>query len=183
MSSVWPLSPPFSFETRMVASSKQMNLFIVIRLPLACSVLSFWLSANADSLVDGGLPDASAVMNRVVQRAEEMARTGVARKYGYEKRSVTEEFDASGKTTKSTEEIYEVVPIGGISFSRLVKIQNRDLTEQEIKAQNRKEEEFRRKVAGMNSEQLAEEKDDSLDMHLIERYDFKVEGRDSFRNR
>src|SRR5262245_61282883 len=92
------------------------------------------------------LPDASTVMQRVVERSEADDRTAPTAEYSFEKRSIFEELDSSGKTTKTNEEVYAVFPIHGVSYSRLIRIQNRDLTEKELKEQNQNEQEFRKKL-------------------------------------
>jgi hypothetical protein len=122
-------------------------------------------------------------MEKVIQRGQEVARTGEADKYRHEKRSVEEELDAAGKPTKTTEEIYEVIPIRGIPFERLVKVQGRDLTDKEVKDQNRKEEEFRKKVADQEPERSSATNNDVLNKELIDRFVFRVEGRSNFLSR
>jgi hypothetical protein len=150
---------------------------------LAGSLLVPGFSCHCASPTDGALPDASQVIERVVQRADDVACAGEAGKYAFEKHSISEELDTLGKATKTTERTYEVIPIQGVPFSRLVRIGNRNLTEQETKAQNRKELEFRKKVARNDAETMAEKNGDWLDKDLVDRYDFKVEGRDSFQSR
>jgi hypothetical protein len=146
-------------------------------------LLVLTLYGHCASRTDGALPDASQMMKRVTERAEDAARAGEARKYSFEKRSIREELDASGKPTKTTEETYEVTPIQGLPFSRLIKIQNRDLTEEENEVENRKELEFRQKMAGKGYARPTRKNEDWLDPRLADRYDFQVEGRDSFQSR
>src|SRR5258708_18234244 len=103
---------------------------------------SLWvpaLSCQYAGPADGTLPGASQVMQLVVQRAYDVSRERQANQYAFEKRSINEELDASGKPTKTKQETYQVIPIGGVLFSRLVKVQNRDLTPEELEVQNRKE--------------------------------------------
>jgi hypothetical protein len=119
----------------------------------------------------------------MVQRAEEVARANEAKKYSYEKRSHTEELDGAGKIAKTTDKLYAVVPIEGVPFSRLIKIQNRDLTEEEIQQQNRKEEEFRQRARSHHGKRKFKGEEDMLNPSLIEHYDFKTERRDCVDNR
>jgi len=121
-------------------------------------------------------------MEKVIQRSQEVARAGEADKYRYEKRSVEEELDATGKPTKTTEEIYDVIPIQGVPFERLVKVQGRDLSAKEVKEQNRKEEEFRKKVAEQDAERSSGT-NDVLNQELIDRFVFRVEARSNFLSR
>ena len=122
-------------------------------------------------------------MEKVIQRSRELARADEANKYSYQKRSIEEELDATGKPTKTTEELYDVTPIGGIPFERLVKVQGRELTEKEIKEQNRKEEEFRKRAAEPNVERSSNTNNDYLNKELVDRFAFRVEGRTNLLNR
>ena len=160
-----------------------MNPITLIQSFLTTSLLILELSGQCAALADDNLPDASTVMQRAVERATQVAHTGEAGKYVYEKRRVIEELDEFGNVANTTEEIYEVILIQGLPFSRLVKIQNRDLTEDEIKAENRKRQEFRQKISGRDPEQMAKRNENWLTPALVERYDFKVERRDSYQNR
>jgi hypothetical protein len=152
-------------------------------LNLTAGVVIQVLSCQGAASVEERLPEASTVMQKVLERAEDVARSGEAGKYCYEKRSVKEELDAAGKATKTNEEMYEVVPIGGMPFSRLVKVQNRELTPEEIEAQDRKEREFRQKLAGREPSRLARKHAIKLSQDLVQRYEFNVERRESFENR
>jgi hypothetical protein len=128
------------------------------------------------------LPDAAGVMRKVVERAQNSGGEDSASLYTYEKRSTVEEFDSSGKVTKTTEEVFNVFPIQGVSYSRLVRIKGHDLTEKEIKEQNRKEEEFRKNLARPGSAQT-KTNEGWLDPALVERFTFQVVGREQIRNR
>jgi hypothetical protein len=148
-------------------------------LRLGLCLLFVWLEFNA--LAEGQLPDVATVVQRVLQRAEQTAQTPEELKYCYKKRSLTEELDDSGKPVKSTEKIYEVTPIEGVPFSRLIRIQNRDLTEEERAAQDRKEERFRQKLAEKKSP--VHPREDELTSDLVKRYDYKVLRREHVDNR
>lgn len=150
---------------------------------LAGSALAPNFSCQCAAPIEGALPDASQVMQRVVQRAEDESGTPRANDYVFEKRIVNEELDDTGTPTKSTAQTFEVIPIQGIPFSRLVKIQNRDLTAEETEAQKRKELEFRQKVARRAAEPMSRRKKNWLDTRVLDRFNFKVEGRDTFQNR
>ncbi len=127
------------------------------------------------------LPEAAAVVHRIIQRADEVARNGSAHRYVYQKRSVVEELDADGKASERTEKLYQVVLIDGAPFSRLIKVQNRDLTEAELKQQERKEAAFRRKVTG--KEENSVDRGGHQIAELVAHYDLKVERRENLENR
>jgi hypothetical protein len=134
-------------------------------------------SLQRNALAEEKLPDASWVIRRVLERAQATDPTAEESKYMYEKRSVSEELDATGKATKIVNKIYQVTPIEGVPFSRLIKIQNRDLTEEEREQQDRREERFRRKLTEKKSQAKRQTEQETLNSELIDRYDFKLEKR------
>jgi hypothetical protein len=129
------------------------------------------------------LPDASSVIQRVLQRANETEGAREEAKYMYQKRSVAEEFDDTGKAVKSTEKVFQVTPIEGVPFSRLIKIQNRDLTEEEREAQDRREARFRQRLAEKKLQAKSKMDEEALTSDLVDRYEFKVLRRDQVDNR
>jgi hypothetical protein len=139
--------------------------------------------AKGASQTKSELPDPGAVMEKVIQRSREVARADAANKYAYQKYSIEEELDAAGRPTKTTEEIYDVIPIGGVPFERLVKVQGRDLTEKQVKEQDRKEEEFRKKLSEQNAERSTATNNDYLNQEIIDRFAFRIEGRTNLLNR
>ncbi len=124
------------------------------------------------------LPDAAAVVKRVIERAEDSARKEAARKYVYQKRSRVEELDSSGKVNESTEKEYQVILIDGAPFSRLVRIQDRELIPAELDEEKRKEEAFRKKVAGKRLARKARAEEDGHLAELAAHYDFTTERRE-----
>jgi len=149
-------------------------------------LIEVWVSvalAQSTPPGDSALPDGATVMKKVIQRAQDVGRADEEDKYCYEKRSVDEELDASGRVTKTTEEDYEVFPILGVPYSRLVKIQGRELTEKETRDQNREEEEFRKRTAEQQSKQSSTTNTDWLDQSVVDRFAFQVEGRGRLQDR
>jgi hypothetical protein len=160
-----------------------MKFAAVRRFLVAGSLLATELSCTCAPGSNGFLPNASAVMARVVQRASDSSRTLEADEYAFEKCSINEDLDNSGKPTKTEEKTYEIIPIKGVPFSRLVKIQNRNLTEKETEVQNRKEMEFRQRLAGKEGGSEGKKNKNWLDARVVDRFDFKVERRDTFGGR
>jgi|SRR6516165_4154640 hypothetical protein len=152
--------------------------FAVLRrnfLATGACVLAVW---PWNALAQENLPEASSVIQRVLRRAEETDQAREESKYVYEKRSLSEELDDSGKPIKRNEKVFEVTPIEGVPFSRLIRIQDRDLTEEERELQDRREEDFRRRIAQKRPHARHGMDEDALNSELVERYDFKVEKRD-----
>jgi len=122
-------------------------------------------------------------MQRVMQRAEADDKNDPADEYSFEKRTTTEELDASGKVTKITQKTFSVFPIEGEPYSRLIKIQNRGLTAKEIKDEDKKEEEFRRKLSARNNGSVTNSNGNWLDKSVVDRFVFEVKGRETLANR
>jgi hypothetical protein len=160
-----------------------MKFFTLHGTLLVGSLLFTSVRCQGALLSDGALPAASEVMQRVVELAHDAALAPGANEYAFEKHSITQELDASGKATKSSDETYEVIPIQGIPFSRLVKLGNRDLTPEETEAQNLQELEFRERVARADSKPAGRRRRNWLDARMVERFDFTMEGRETLDGR
>jgi hypothetical protein len=131
-----------------------------------------------EALAEENLPTAATVIQRVLRRANDAGPAREASMYAYEKSALSEGLDDTGKPIKTTRKTYQVTPVQGIPFARLIRINNRELTPEELKAQDRKEQEFRRNIAEKDPKTAAEDEEDTLNDKLVQRYDFKVEKRD-----
>jgi hypothetical protein len=129
------------------------------------------------------LPAASDVTRRMVDRAQAIARDEQGPRYTYENRSRLAHLDAGGQTIKSEEKIYQVTQIAGFPFSRLVRIQGRELSSDELKREEQKEERFRRKFTSVNATNMVARKEAWVTPQLLDRYDFVVKERVTLDNR
>ena len=133
--------------------------------------------------LEAPLPPASNVVVRILDRARQVAESDVARRYTYDKRAVQDEMDAQGRVVKSTEKHYRVVLVGGLPFSRLVKVQGRDLSPAELEKQNQREEKFRQRVTQVDVKKKAEKKEPWVTAELMDRFEFKVMKREAVQGR
>ncbi len=129
------------------------------------------------------LPEASEVTRRMIERAQVVARAEQGPQYTYEKRSVLERLDAAGQIIKSEEKIYQVMLIGGLPFKRLVKIQGRELSDEELKREQAREERFRQRFVSADARKLAARKEALVTPELLDRYQFTVKERVVLSNR
>jgi hypothetical protein len=129
------------------------------------------------------LPPASEVTRRMIERAQAVALAEQAPKYQYEKRAVLEHLDASGQAAKSEEKVYRVTLVGGFPFNRLVRIQGRELTAEELKEQDRKEERFRQRFLSADGKRLTPHKEGWITPELLDRFQFTVRERVVLTNR
>ncbi len=161
--------------------------FIVNHLPLKCCLAGvFYLAAIPlahSASVSQPLPSATNVLNRVIERASQVARSGKDETYSYGKRSLVQELNSHGEVIQSTEKKYKVLLIRGWPFSRLVEIQGQQLSETEMRKEDQKEEEFRKKIAGNDFEKMREKKEAWIKPELLARFNFNVISNAVYANR
>jgi hypothetical protein len=142
----------------------------------AILILALLTTAAARAAVP--LPTASNLVERIIDRAQVVARAPQTNRYTYEKRSLNAELDEKDRVIKSTEKLYKVLLIGGLPFPRLVKVQGRDLTAQELEKQNERENAFRQRVTRVDLQRKAKRKEGVVTRELVDRFDFKVTKRE-----
>jgi len=129
------------------------------------------------------LPEASEVTRRMVERSQTLAQVDQGPQYTYVKRSLLERLDAAGQSLKSEEKFYQVTLIGGFPFKRLVKIQGRELSSEELRREDAKEEKFRQRFVSADPKKLVARKEGMVTPELLDRYQFVVEKRVVLSNR
>jgi hypothetical protein len=129
------------------------------------------------------LPSASEVTRRMIKRAQAVARTEKAPRYTYEKRSLLERLDAAGHPINAEEKLYRVTLINGIPFNRLVKIQGRDLSAEELRREDDREEKFHQRFISADRKKLVAQKEALVTAELLDRYQFAVKERVVLGNR
>jgi hypothetical protein len=129
------------------------------------------------------LPEASEVTRRMVERSQTVARADQGPQYTYVKRSLLERLDDAGQSLKSEEKIYQVTLITGLPFNRLVKIQGRELSAEELRREEGREERFRQRFVSADAKKVAARKEGLVTPELLGRYQFAVEKRVVLRNR
>jgi hypothetical protein len=129
------------------------------------------------------LPEASEVTRRMIERAQAVAGAEQGPQYTYEKRSLLERLDATGQIIKSEEKIYQVTLIGGLPFNRLMRIQGRELSEEELKREQARQNRFRQRFVSADAKKLAARKEALVTPELLDRYQFAVRERLVLSNR
>jgi hypothetical protein len=129
------------------------------------------------------LPAASEVTRRMVERAQAVVRAERGPRYTYEKRSRLERLDAAWRPVSSEEKIYRVTLIAGLPFNRLLKVQGRELTAEELKQEEAREEKFRQRFISADRKKLVARKEALVTPELLDRYEFAVKERVVLSNR
>jgi hypothetical protein len=119
----------------------------------------------------------------MVERAQAVARAERGPQYTYEKRSRRERLDPAWQPLSSEEKIYRVTLIGGLPFNRLVKVQGRELTAEELKQEEAREERFRQRFISTDRKKLVARKEALVTPELLDRYEFAVKERVVLSNR
>jgi hypothetical protein len=151
--------------------------FSAVTVVMAVCLLSYGAAAGKP------LPTADAIIQRMLDRSAELAKCTETNHWTYDKKTLSEELDSDGKVEKKKEKLYRVKIIKGVPFSRLVKISGRDLTEAELKKENQREAEFRKKISGRDPEAMSEREDPLIEKELVERYRFEVVQRETVKSR
>jgi hypothetical protein len=123
------------------------------------------------------LPDGKAVMQRLLARAQALAKAEHGPEYACEKRLLIEELDGRDQPAKSEERLYQVRWVGGLPLERLVRIQGRQLSDAELRKEAQREERLRQKFAGVDVKKKAAEKEEWVTAQLLERYQFQTQER------
>jgi hypothetical protein len=120
------------------------------------------------------LPSGAEILKRVLLRAEANSKIPDDQQYHYSKRSVFEELDSEGRLVKSTEKIYNVKPIHGEPYSRLIKVQGRELSDKEFSREDQREREFRQGLSNTDSGKKERLKENWLSQDLLDRFEFST---------
>lgn len=134
-------------------------------------------------LATEALPPASEVTRRMLEHARTLAESEQAPQYTYEKRTVLEQLDAEGRVLTSEEKIHQVRLIRGFPFNRLVKIKGRELTPEELKREDAREEKFQQQFVSSDRRKMAARKEALVTPELLARYEFAVKQRVVLGNR
>ena len=162
-------------NNRALPTSGELAVILLITGLLSC--------APQDVRASETLPEASEVTLRMIERSRAVAQADQGTHYTYQKRSLLERLDTKGNSLKSEEKIYQVTLIGGFPFKRLIKIQGRDLSPEELKAQDTKEMKFRQKFVSTDLNNPDVRKQGLVTPELLDRYQFEVEKRVILSNR
>ena len=129
------------------------------------------------------LPEPSEVTQRMIERSQKVAQVDQGPQYTYQKRSLLQRLDAVGTPLKSEEKLYQVTLIGGFPFRRLVRIQGRELSSEELRIEDEKEAKFRQRFMSDDPKKLVARKEGVVTPELLDRYQFVVEKRVVLSNR
>lgn len=144
------------------------------RAPLLLAALAGLLARTCGA---GPLPESDRILDALLERSRITAEAAQPQ-YSHAKRVLLEKLDESGKPRQSEERFYRVEIIGGMTFPQLTGITGRDLSPEELAAENEREEEFRRKMTGIDLREKLRKRESWLTRDLMDRFDWTVTGRE-----
>jgi hypothetical protein len=146
-------------------------------LKIGCGLIGIcWLTAANAS--DQTLPNARDVVSAMLERSAMVAGDEKSQPWAYDKVSVTDQLGDDGNVTSTVEKIHRVRVYRGVPFSRLVKIQGQPLSPAELRKEDKREAEFRKRISGRDPGQVASKKEPLIMKDLVDRYRFEVRKRE-----
>lgn len=127
--------------------------------------------------------DAQAILRRMVERARFVAGDTNRPACVYTNTSRMETLDSSGVVKRAKEKIYEVTVVQGMTQNRVVAVDGRWLSADEIHAQSEKEKRWRDTYAGGKGGSPLERMDQLVNERLVQRFEYTVVGRERLRDR
>jgi len=151
-------------------------------LKLGCGLMGIcWLTIG--NVFGQPLPSATDVVARMLERSAKVAREEHPSIWAYDRISIKQELDDEGEVLNTTEKIHRVTTLRGIPFSRLVKVRGQLLSESELRKEDKREAEFRKRLSGRDPARVAREKEPVILKDLMERYRFEVRRRENIDGR
>ncbi|HLE36909.1 MAG TPA: hypothetical protein VI699_07160 [Candidatus Acidoferrales bacterium] len=135
------------------------------------------------------LPTVQDVLKKAIERAKWSDEQKFENKYAWTRHQITEQYDSKGNVKKREDKVYQVFPIDGESYSRLVQKDGKSLAGRELRVEQENERKFRETVARKKRQpQSAHRKKDyvddlKFDAVLIARYQWDVTGREAVNGR
>lgn len=148
---------------------------------VAAGCLMISLLAGTSLASDAPLT-ADEIMQKAVARAEVIADPVGQPSYRYERRTVTDELDASGNLREHTDKLFDVV-IAKRTTAKLVQVNGHAPSASELKKQEQLEDAERKRIAESRSGDKPSLKGNLFTTDLISRYQFTLVGKKEINGR
>jgi len=144
---------------------------------IGCGLIGIcWLTTGRAS--GQPLPKAQDVVAAMLERSAKVASDEQSRTWAYDKVSVTDQLGDEGEVTGTTEKIHRMKVCRGVPFSRLVKIQGQPLSPADLRREDQREADFRKRISGRDPGKAASRKEPLIMKDLVDRYQFEVKKRE-----
>ena len=129
------------------------------------------------------LPSGEQVFQRVLDRFASNAAVTNVPVWACDKLEVSEELDTDAKVKERTEKLYRTEIVQGMPVSRLVKMNGRNLTEAEIKKEEKREAELQKQFGGHDSKKGGNEHDPFNPKEVVEHFECNALRREAVQGR
>ncbi len=147
---------------------------------LGASALLALLPGSLPSQNKQELPSPEGVLRKAVERARSADARNHAGKYTFTQLALIEKLDERGGVREREERVYQVSPIEGTPYYRLMQKNGKPLAEKELKQEQERERKFRQKLAEgkRKKEKDKSQADEELAFNeeLVSRYRFETVG-------
>jgi hypothetical protein len=153
-----------------------MRVVMLRRSCLSLVFLAVLILANPSA--SASIPDcltAGEVLNRAVARAEKPQSAIGRPPFTYQKITITEELDPTGKIRERKEKLWQVSIQEGGSSAKLIEVDGHEPGKADLRKQTENETSVR-KLLGESKNVRAENRDKFLTPELVARFDFKLVG-------
>lgn len=116
-------------------------------------------------------PAVDEILKRVIEHARLTTSRNLETHFTWTEHVVTEEIDDDAGVKSKEEKVYEAFPIGGSTYSRLVQLNGKPLTEKEQKKEREREQKFRQELESKRGDP-AEGDSVELNEELMRRFRF-----------
>ncbi|HMO65125.1 MAG TPA: hypothetical protein PKE47_07890 [Verrucomicrobiota bacterium] len=140
-------------------------------------------AASGRARADLPLPDAPALLQRMVARAAAVGSETNTLVHQFTKTSWYEKLDAAGNVTSVREKLYEVTLQRGLPHNRLVALDGRPLGPDESEQRNESERKVRNRFSASGSDRADEGVSALINDGLVARFEFTVAGREEVAGR
>lgn len=128
-------------------------------------------------------PNVDQIISLALERVEYRSSQNLEEKFVFQLLNISEKLDKKARSTQVEKRLFEVLPIGGVSYERLLEKNGQPLGKDDLKAQRRKEAKFRHSLNRGKAQENSDSNEVQFNRELVERYRFCLEGIKQFRGR
>ena len=138
-----------------------------------------------DSLAEdkGGPPNPEEIIRKVVEREKWKKGQKIDGKYTYASLDVDEILNKDGSLRERREKLYQVIPIEGVPYYRLVQKNGKPLSPEESQQEAEHEKKFRQKLAEDKGKKARDEDEVELNEELFSKYRYVMAGEEKVNGR
>ena len=127
--------------------------------------------------------EAQAIIDRALERAEWVEAQDYPARYRTSMTRHVQHFHGDGRLRHKETRVFEVSPLGGFPYARLVSRDGQPLTEPELEREQERERAFLEALDEGRDPNEDDEDEITFNAELVSRYDFRLEGTELFGGR